>query len=80
MYVTFPLVFKAQTKQEAAERQISVLGIQLMTFVLYCSFIHITHYLVTGTFLGCIQGVSSFEMPDMDISSLQMTAMNIHSD
>ena len=46
MYVAFPLVFKAQNKQEAAERQISLLGIQLMTFVLYCSFIHITHYLV----------------------------------
>ena len=46
MYVAFPLVFKAQNKQEAGERQISLLGIQLMTFVLYCSFIHITHYLV----------------------------------
>ena len=80
MYVAFPLVFKAQTKQEAAGRQISFLGIQLMTFVLYCSFIHITHYLVTGNLLGCIKGVPSFEMPDMDISSLQMTAMNIHAD
>ena len=46
MYVAYPLVFKAQNKQEAAERKISLLGIQLMTFVLYCSFIHITHYLV----------------------------------
>ena len=32
MYVAFPLVCKAQTKQEAAERQVSLLGGQLMTY------------------------------------------------
>lgn len=80
MYVAFPLVCKAQTKQEAAERQVSHLGGQLMTFLLYCSFRHIPYYLATGTLPGYIQGVPSFEMPDMDVSSLPVTAMNIRSD
>ena len=79
MYVAFPLVCKAQTKQEAAERQVSLLGGQLMTLP-YCSFRHIPHCLAIGTLPGCMQGVPSFEMPDMDVTSLPMTAMNIHSD
>ena len=80
MYVAFPLVCKAHTKQEAAERKVSLLGGQLMTFVPYCSFRHIPHCLAIGTLPGCMQGVPSFEMPDMDVSSLPMTAMNIRSD